>query len=65
MKDYSATITVTIGFRAQNEDQAEERAQALADRITLGPDDKGKTDYPSWYDDSSWEVNSPEVECND
>ena len=35
MKDYTATITLSWGFQAKGEEQAEERASKMLEAVTL------------------------------
>ena len=60
MKDYTATITITMGFQAGSDEKAEERAQTLADNLTFDPAFK----LPKWCDDGSFSVADVTVEEN-
>ena len=61
MKDYSATITVTIGFQAANEEKAQEHAEDIADLLAAVPE-KGKR-LPAWYDSENIEKSVEDVTC--
>ena len=57
MAEYVATVTVNIGFRAKNQEQAEERAQEIVDNIGMAKEYK----LPTWFDD----FNLDEVEVQE
>ena len=57
MKDYTATLTLTFSYQAQNEEQAQERAELLAEHLALNAP---KPVRPWWPD-----MEAPEVEVEE
>ena len=62
MPEYSATISVNIGFEAQTDDQAQERAAEIADRLIV-QQTLGKKPYPDWYDSEALSHSVEDVTC--
>ena len=66
MKDYSATIRIEVSFQAANDDQAQERADELADAYEARfhtPTGKDKV-APAWVGDEQGRT-TEDVECQE
>ena len=66
MKDYSATIRIEVSFQAANDEQAQERADELADTYTSRwPTPTGKDGKATaWVGDEQGRT-TEDVECQE
>ena len=63
MKDYTATITLRVSITARNDEQAEERAQEIADSISYDGAYHGRTAVTKkpWFGDVEIEAEAEEA----